>query len=93
MLTFARLYDSKLITGVSKEQCFEESVTVFKKCRPFHKITENEWNDICRSFSLFDDPKAAFLKLIMLPSWKAVQRLKSPEFLKDLRAIKNKGAE
>lgn len=89
MRIFSDLYDAAINGGFSKERAFFDSLVIFKSCVPFHKISETEWQDISNAFVRFDDPKAAFIKVMLLPSWKACECLKNPDFLKGLHAIKD----
>ncbi len=91
MRIFSDRYDANLANGWSKERALLESITVFKNCSPFNKISSEEWEKIHRAFARLDDPKSAFLKLVMAPAWKVVKLLRDPEFLESIYSIKDKG--
>ena len=87
MKQFSVLYDSHNSAGALNAKAFALAVEVFKKCRPFDKLTETEWENICFAFSRLEDPKRQFLRTLIHPSRKVMECLRNPEFLRDIATV------
>ena len=87
MKRFAALYDSHRSAGASNARAFAWAVEVFKKCCPFDKLTESEWENICFAYSKLEDPKKQFLRTLIHPSRKVLDCLRNPDFLRDLATV------
>ncbi|GEM_PF-6003379 len=90
MKAFHGAYDAHITEGKTKSEAFSKAVEIFKKCEPYNRLSDEDWDNINNTFPVFDDPKKAFLRVMLQPSTKVMKYFKNPKFFEDLLAAKNK---
>ncbi len=84
MKVFHDTYDYDISNGKSKREAFIRAVEIFKKCHPFDKLSETDWENICCAFPKLGNPKDRFLRVVLYPSGKVISCFKNPDFFRDL---------